>query len=131
MFGRQLFGAELLGGEMLGMDDFKHATIERAQQDADVVVADEGIFQCCHPPRARTGQAITLQGSTDECELALQLMHIQFLEVCLQHAPEENPCNDEQACAQRGEQDRQARGQRYRLRQRSAHAQTGSIDSST
>ena len=128
---RHVFGKALsrpLGcGEVLGMDDVEDAPFEVAKQDTHALMADEGAFERLEAFRVRPIRGIGLQRVADERDLALQLVHVQLLEMRVQHTAEEERHQHQQAGSEGGEQRRQARCERMDAN----HRQPGSIASST
>lgn len=87
---------------MLGMDDVQDASLAVAKQDTDTFMANEGAFERLNAFRSPPCHASTLQGVADERDFALQLVHVQLLEMHVQHAPKEHRCQHKQARSEDG-----------------------------
>jgi hypothetical protein len=72
-------------------------------------------------------RSLILQRVADERDLALQLVHVQLLEMRVQHAAKEHRHQHEQARGEDGKERCQSRRQRVNA----DHRQLGSIASST
>jgi len=99
---REAFACPLGSGEMLGMDDVQDASLAVAKQDTDTFMANEGAFERLNAFRSPPCHASTLQGVADERDFALQLVHVQLLEMHVQHAPKEHRCQHKQARSEDG-----------------------------
>ncbi len=87
---------------MLGMDDVQDASLAVAKQDTDTFMANEGAFERLNAFRSPPSRINTLQRVADERDFALQLVHVQLLEMHVQHAPKEHRCQHKQARSEDG-----------------------------
>ena len=111
------------------MDQAQHAPVgvAHAHAHAHVVVADERGLHRIQARLQRRGAVGLLQRVADQHELAVQLVQVELVEVRVEHAPVQQRGQHQQGRGERGEERRQARGER----EAAAHRGAGSAASST
>jgi len=117
----------LRGGEVRRMDQPQHAPVDVAHAHTHIVVADERGLHRIQARGQRRGGVPLAQRVADQHELAVQLVHVELVEVRVEHAPVQQRGQHQQGRGERGEERRQAGGQRAAV----AHRGAGSTASST